>query len=140
MSRVTGAALPAGRVPLTGLAPNGQRFLANPLNIWMATDSKATVRGIELGEMGPAGEQAHLGDFALPQRGVFVVGRAMFTEPVTCCDTAAHSVMKRIVQRSTLLLADERRRPERLPGSARPELGAGVRPASENECVPQEAT
>lgn len=79
MSRVAGAALRAGRVRLTGLAPNGQRFVANPLTIWVAIGSKATVRGVDLGEMGPAPEQAHLRDFAIPQRGVFVVGRARFT-------------------------------------------------------------
>ncbi len=28
--------------------------------------------------MGPASEQAQLRDFAIPQRGVFVVGRAFF--------------------------------------------------------------
>jgi len=83
MSRVAGIALRAGRVRLTGLAPNGQRFLANPLIIWVATDSKATVRGIDLGQMGPAPEQAYLRDFAVPQRGTFVVGRAMFTDTGT---------------------------------------------------------
>jgi hypothetical protein len=80
MSRVAGTALRAGRVRLTGLAPNGQRFVANPLTVWVATDSKAMVRGIDLGEMGPAPEQAHLGDFSIPQRGMFVVGRTMFTD------------------------------------------------------------
>jgi len=30
--------------------------------------------------MGPAPEQAHLRDFALPQRGVFVVGRVFFSD------------------------------------------------------------
>jgi hypothetical protein len=68
-------------VRLTGLAPNGQQFVANPLTLWVATDSKATVRGVDLGEMGPAPEQAQLRDFAIPQRGMFVVGRAMFTGP-----------------------------------------------------------
>jgi hypothetical protein len=83
MSRVAGPALRAGRVRLTGLTPNGQRFVANPLIMWMATDAKATVRGIDLGRMGPAPQQAHLRDFAIPQRGVFVVGRAMFTDAGT---------------------------------------------------------
>ena len=83
MSRVAGTALRAGRVRLTGLAPNGQRFVANPLIMWVATDSKATVRGIDLGEMGPAPVQAQLRDFAIPQRGVFVVGRAAFTDTAT---------------------------------------------------------
>jgi hypothetical protein len=79
MSRVAGPALRAGRVRLTGAAPNGQRFVANPLIMWVATGSSATVRGIELGEMGPAPEQGQLRDFTIPQRGVFVVGRAMFS-------------------------------------------------------------
>lgn len=81
MSRVAGTALRAGRVRLTGLAPNGQRYVANPLTTWVAIDSSATVRGVDLGEVGPAPEQAHLRDFTIPQRGVLVVGRAMFTDP-----------------------------------------------------------
>jgi hypothetical protein len=79
MSHVAGTALRAGRVRLTGLAPNGQRFVANPLLMWVATGSSATVRGIDLGEMGPAPQQARLRDFSLPQRGMFVVGRTMFS-------------------------------------------------------------
>jgi hypothetical protein len=79
MSRVAGGALRAGRVRLTGLAPNGQRFVANPLTIWVVTASKATVAGTDLGEMGGIPEQAHLRDFAIPQRGLFVVGRALFS-------------------------------------------------------------
>jgi hypothetical protein len=54
-----GGTLRAGRVRLTGRAP---------------------VNGIDLGEMGPAPEQAQLRDFALPQRAIFVVGRTMFTD------------------------------------------------------------
>jgi hypothetical protein len=80
MSRVAGPALRAGRVRLTGLAPNGQRVAANPLIIWVATASSATVQGVEVGDMGPAPEQARLGDFAIPQRGLVVVGRAMFAD------------------------------------------------------------
>jgi hypothetical protein len=82
MSRVAGVALRAGRVRLAGIAPNGQRFVANPLTIWVATSSRATVGGEDLGEMGPAPGQAHLRDFAIPQRGVFVVGRVFFTDAV----------------------------------------------------------
>jgi hypothetical protein len=46
----------------------------------VARGSTATVGGTDLGEMGPAPEQAHLRDFAIPQRGLFVVGRAFFTD------------------------------------------------------------
>jgi hypothetical protein len=80
MARVAGTALRAGRVRLTGLAPNGQRFVANPLSMWVARSSTATLRGADLGAMGPAPQQAELADFALPQRGMFVVGRAMFSD------------------------------------------------------------
>jgi hypothetical protein len=79
MSAVAGPALRAGRVRLTGLTPNGQRFVANPLIMWVATNSTATVGGTDLGAIGPAPEQARLRDLALPQRGMFVVGRAMFS-------------------------------------------------------------
>ncbi len=73
----------AGRVRLTGRAPNGQRFVANPLTTWLATRSSATIGGVDLGEMGPAPTQARLEDFAIPPRGLFVVGRALFTEQTT---------------------------------------------------------
>lgn len=78
MSRAAGLALRAGRVRLTGLAPNGQRFVANPMHIWVARQSGARLQGADLGAMGPVPEQAQLRDFAIPQRGVFVVGRAFF--------------------------------------------------------------
>lgn len=83
MSRVAGVALRAGRVRLVGSAPNGQRFVANPLTMWVASRSKARIGGADLGEMGPAPQQAHLRDFAIPQRGVFVIGRAFFTPQPT---------------------------------------------------------
>jgi hypothetical protein len=70
--------LRAGRVRLAGLAPNGQRFVANPLRMWVARESSARLKGAGLGEMGPAPEQAQLRDLTIPQRGVFVVGRAFF--------------------------------------------------------------
>ncbi len=78
MSRAAGLALLAGRVRLAGLAPNGQRFVANPLHIWVARESSARLQGTDLGVMGPAPKQGQLRDFAIPQRGVFVVGRAFF--------------------------------------------------------------
>ena len=79
MSWIAATTLRAGRVRLTGRTPNGQRFVANPSIMWIATDSRATVNGIDLGPMGPAPQQAHLRDFTLPQRGLFVVGRAYFS-------------------------------------------------------------
>ncbi len=81
MSRVAGTALRAGRVRLTGMAPNGQRFTANPRIVWIATAGTATVGGADLGALGPAPEQARLRDFAMPQRGMFVVGSTTVTDP-----------------------------------------------------------
>jgi hypothetical protein len=88
MSRVAGPALRAGRVRLTGLAPNGQRFVANPLTMWVAGSSRARIGGVDLGQTGPAPEQAKLRDFAIPQRGLFVLGHALFTDPVGDPETA----------------------------------------------------
>jgi hypothetical protein len=87
MSRVAGPALRAGRVRLTGLAPNGQRFVANPLTMWAAS-GRARIGGVDLGETGPAPEQAKLRDFAIPQRGLFVLGNAVFTDPIGDPETA----------------------------------------------------
>ena len=78
VSRAAGFALRAGRVRLTGLTPNGQRFVANPLRLWVARESVARLHGSDLGAMGPVPEQARLRDFAVPQRGLFVVGRTCF--------------------------------------------------------------
>jgi arsenite methyltransferase len=88
MSRVAGPALRAGRVRLTGLAPNGQRFVANPLTMWVAGSNLARIGGVDLGEAGPAPEQAKLRDFAIPQRGLFVLGNAVFTDPIGDPETA----------------------------------------------------
>lgn len=79
MSRVAGVALRAGTVGLSGLVPNGQHFIANPLKIWMISDTTARVGGTDLGPPGRLAEQAHLADFWIPQRGVFAIGRAFFT-------------------------------------------------------------
>jgi hypothetical protein len=90
ISRVAGPALRAGRVRLTGLAPNGQRFVANPLTIWVAS-GRARIGGVDVGEPGPAPQQAQLRDFAIPQRGVFVLGRAFFANPAGDPETARKS-------------------------------------------------
>ena len=78
MSRVGGPMLHAGKVRLTGRAPNGQRFIANPIRVWLIAASTATLDGVQLGEPGPAPAQGELGDFRIPQRGVFAIGRTLF--------------------------------------------------------------
>jgi len=87
MASVAGVALGAGRMAMSGRAPNGQRFVANPLLIWTIPESRATIDGRDLGVVAPAREQARLGDFWIPRRGLFVIGRAFFD----AFDPARHS-------------------------------------------------
>ncbi|UUZ59748.1 hypothetical protein [Nocardioides sp. B-3] len=73
--------LRTGRIRLAGATPNGPLFKAAPLQVWRVVGSSATYRGVDLGEPAPLDEQTRLGDFWLPQRGVFFVGRARFSPP-----------------------------------------------------------
>jgi hypothetical protein len=81
MSRVAGLLLGAGRVGLRGRAPNGQWFIANPRRIWTVASSRATFGEQDLGLPAPLEEQASLGDFLIPQRGIFAIGNSLF-EPL----------------------------------------------------------
>jgi hypothetical protein len=80
MGPIAGTALRAGRVGLAGVAPNGQRFIANPLKVWLVAEAAASLGGVDFGPMGKLDQQAGLGDFWIPQRGVFAIGRAYFAE------------------------------------------------------------
>jgi hypothetical protein len=77
MGKVAGLVLGTGQLSLTGQAPNGQRFVAQPRLIWMVSSSTAAVNGQALGPMGPLPAQAKLGDFWIPQRGIFAVVHAV---------------------------------------------------------------
>lgn len=70
--------LGTGRLALAGRAPSGQHFIANPLVAWTIPSSRARVDGADVGEPGPIPEQDRLGDFWIPQRGLFVIGQAFF--------------------------------------------------------------
>ncbi len=78
LARIAGPLLGAGRVQLSGQSPNGPRFYACAERLWMVADSRATVSGESLGVPGPLATQAGLGDFTIPQRGIFAVGRVRF--------------------------------------------------------------
>ncbi len=90
ISRSAGAMLRAGTIQLAGTAPNGQHFMIAPRQVWLA-DGRATLRGVDLGAPGPLGEQAELGDFRPPQRGIFVVGSGHFD----VYDPARHQAAER---------------------------------------------
>jgi hypothetical protein len=98
VSTAAGHLLHAGRLQLSGHAPNGQAFVANPTELWIIRSSSASLAGRDFGTLAPVPEQAHLGDFWIPQRGLFAFGRAFF-EPANaalyplCAETpsaAAH--------------------------------------------------
>jgi hypothetical protein len=71
--------LGTGRIRLHGATPNGPLFKAAPLEIWRLVGAAATYHGEDLGAPEPLGRQTRLGDFWLPQRGIFFVGHACFT-------------------------------------------------------------
>ena len=88
MGKAGGLMLRAGRLPLAGQVPNGHRFALNPTHIWMIQSSTARMSNQDLGSVGPLAVQTRLGDFWIPQRGMFVIGRAFF-EPL---DPARHAL------------------------------------------------
>jgi hypothetical protein len=78
IGRTAGPTLGAGQVRLSGTAPNGQRFTIAPKRVWAVATSRAVLRGVDLGPVGPLREQARLESFRPPQRGLFVVGSGHF--------------------------------------------------------------
>lgn len=70
-----------GRIALTGRLPSGQRFLANPMAFWLVESSRAVIEGVDIGPPGPLPAQARIGDFWIPRRGLFMIGRALM-EPL----------------------------------------------------------
>lgn len=78
IGRAAGPMLRAGQVRLSGAAPNGQRFMIAPTQLWAVAGSRASWRGKDLGPVGPLDRQVRLADFRPPQRGIFVVGSGHF--------------------------------------------------------------
>jgi hypothetical protein len=78
LSRAARRTLGVGDVRLTGRAPNGQCYRIAPKQLWVVADSRAVLRGHDLGPGGPLLRQARLGDFRMPQRGIGVVGSGHF--------------------------------------------------------------
>lgn len=71
--------LGTGRTRLKGVTPNGPSYKAAPQQVWRVVGGRAVLDGEDLGDPRPLPDQTHLGDFWLPQRGIFFVGRASFT-------------------------------------------------------------
>lgn len=89
MGAVAGPVLQSGKMGLIGRVPNGQGFRANPKRVWFISGSTATLRGEDLGSLKPLPVQTRLGDFWIPQRGIFMMGTAAF-DPF---DPAAHHAL-----------------------------------------------
>lgn len=79
MGRVAGPMLGAGAIRLHGRVPSEHMFKVNPRYVWAAAPERATLFGEPLGEAGPTAPQRRLGEFWVPNRGLFVVGQATFT-------------------------------------------------------------
>lgn len=71
MGAVIGPLLRAGKVSFSGVVPNGQAFQAQPLRVWSVRSTAATIDGVDAGRPAPLPRQERLGDFWLPQRGLF---------------------------------------------------------------------
>ncbi|TNB74628.1 hypothetical protein FHJ30_05430 [Arthrobacter sp. BB-1] len=78
MGAASGPVLRAGRLGLTGAVPNRQGFRANPGRMWFVSRSTASLEGEDLGAPHPLRVQARLGDFFIPQRGIFLIGASSF--------------------------------------------------------------
>jgi len=90
------ATLGVGRMNLTGLTPNGQRFIANPRRVWLIDESEAVVEGVALGPVVRTRRQASLGDLLLPRKGLFAIARARFERPVNRGTPRASRVGSRV--------------------------------------------
>ena len=75
MGAVASSTLGVGTVNMTGRTANGLPFDANPLRIWRVVETSATINGEDAGPPAPLPEQARLGDFWIPQQGIFAMGR-----------------------------------------------------------------
>ena len=77
MGKVASIILKTGKLTLAGKVPNGQIFLSNPKLIWLISESEAVLRGENLGNVQPLPEQIKIGEFWIPQRGLFAIGDAI---------------------------------------------------------------
>jgi len=70
--------LRSGRIRLAGASPNRQHFRAAPVWVWRVAESHALLDGVDLGTPQRLPQQIRMGDFWLPQRGMFYAGNSEF--------------------------------------------------------------
>jgi hypothetical protein len=78
MGAAAGPVLRAGKLGLTGSVPNGQSFRAKPRRLWFVARSSASLAGEDFGTPAPLRIQSRLGDFWIPQRGIFLIGASSY--------------------------------------------------------------
>lgn len=78
LGAAAGPLLGSGRLALTGKMPNRQTFHIVPKQLWRVAASRAILQGRDMGEPGPLAEQATLGDFRVPQRGLLAAAALDF--------------------------------------------------------------
>ncbi len=78
MGRVAGPVLRAGSVSMSGAVPSGQAFRVAIKELWATTHVTAVLAGNDIGSPGRVPDQRWLGDFAVPNRGLFAIGQARF--------------------------------------------------------------
>jgi len=74
-----GWALGLGEVALRGRTPEGHLFTVAPRRLWRVEATAAILGCEDLGSMGPLREQASLGDFLIPNEGIFAAGEYGFS-------------------------------------------------------------
>ena len=74
------AMLGTGPLRLAGRLPSGARYLSNPRRVWLIEASRASIRGVDLGEVTRLSQRVALGDFVIPRRALLASG-PLFIEP-----------------------------------------------------------
>jgi hypothetical protein len=72
--------LGTGPLRLTGRLPSGARYVSNPRRVWLIEASRASIRGVDLGEVTRLSQHVALGDFVIPRRALLASG-PLFIEP-----------------------------------------------------------
>lgn len=75
---LAGGMLEAGTISLAGRTPSGHHFIIRPSALWRVAAAAAVIEGRDAGGVTVPAEQMALGDFKIPIRGLFALGRAAF--------------------------------------------------------------
>lgn len=102
IGRVLGAGgdrlLRAGRLPLGGTVPAGQRFQSRPHAVWLVETAAAVLDGRDLGPVVAIDDGTGVGDFLIASRGLFTFSETEFDScpapPVPPRDTLLNQMLR----------------------------------------------